>query len=683
MTVDTGVSVVRSGVTAVGAGLAGHGTCRIVEGGRSRTRRRYVADLLARAASDGVETQHISCSLETGGVWAGLADLLRALLPRIEAADPELVVRHSYELALAVPELRRRFPMTDASLTDSSPAKERIRSYPIDRAYRLLHGIIDLLAEWLPRSGARLLVVCDDFDHAGALMRRFFREFVRRRVSALPIDLVFVVENGGAAAVSEELEGRVGEIIRLDCATEEEPVDPSEMARMAEVLEARLEVALGQSENFLPQLIRCCLASGQIQRAQHWRAVTLAVYNHFGFYEDALFFGEPLVADLDSACSGPESFGRWHIISGLFNALVALGRPERAFQLVHDEALLKIDDTKDLVSIYYTLAMLHCRFLPQRDLATAEDYIMKSLAVVEQTDLDASEKHYLTVFNLNGLAFIRHLQGRVAEATELCRAGFERLNRHLDEDQYRLHRSVLLYNIAQVHTSTRSFDEALAFYTAALEIDPRYSEYYNERGNVFLKMGRLHEAVADYRKAAELSAPYHEVFTNLGQAYKLIGDAGDAVAAYSRALDLDPRQFLPLVGRAQAYELLGDTEAAMADYDAALGLDSSDPQTWSNRAVLRYDRGNVAEAISDLDQAINRAATMPELYANRAIALADLGRFSEAAQDHETYLRLRPDAADRDDARRKIIALQQQAVGSLGLEQQGHDRGAGEHPGME
>jgi tetratricopeptide (TPR) repeat protein len=661
MTVDTEV---RGAVTDV----AGQGTCRIVEGGRGLARRRYIDALLAQGTADGLETHHISCRLETGGVWAGLADLLRALLPGIEAADSGLVVRHSYELALALPELRRRFPMTDASLTDSSPAKERVRSYPIDRAYRLLHGIIDLLAEWLPRHGARLLVVCEDFDDAGALMKRFFREFVRRRVSTLPLDLVFVVKNGGAAAAGAELGGRGGEVVRLACASDEKAVESSEMARMADVLEARLDGALGQSESYLPQLIQCCLASGQLPRAQHWRAVTLAVYNHFGYYEDALFFGEPLIADLDGAWSGRESFSRWHVISGLFNALVALGRPERAFQLVHDEALLKIDDPKDLVGIYYTLAMLHCRFLPQRDLATAEDYIMKSLEMVERSGLDESEKHYLTVFNHNGLAFIRHLQGRVAEATELCRSGFERLNRHLDDDQYRLHRSVLLYNIAQVHTSTRSYDEALAFYTAALEIDPRYSEYYNERGNVFLKMGRLHEAVADYRKAAELSAPYHEVFTNLGQAYKLLGDAAGAVDAYSRALDLDPLQFLPFVGRAQAYELAGDAESAMADYDAALKLDSSDAQTWSNRAVLHYDRGNVAEAVADLDQAINRASTMPELYANRAIALTDVGRFREAAQDHEDYLRLQPDALDRADVLRQITALQQQAAGSRARE---------------
>lgn len=275
---------------------------------------------------------------------------------------------------------------------------------------------------------------------------------------------------------------------------------------------------------------------------------------------------------------------------------------------------------------------------------------MKSLDMIERTDLGESKKHYLSVFNLNGRAFIRQLQGRQAEATELCRFGFQRLNRQLDDDQYRLHRSVVLYNIAQVHTPTRSYDEALAYHTAALEIDSRYSEYYNERGSLFQRMGRLPEATADYRKATGLSAPYHEVLTSLGQAYKLTGDAG-RMDASSRALDLDPRQFLPLVGRAQAYELAGDAEAALVDHDAALGLEPFDPQTWSNRAVLRYDRGLIVEAVADLDQAISRAPTMPELCATVPSPSPTLGA-STTVREITRPICLHLDALDRDDVLR-------------------------------
>lgn len=635
------------------------GTTRIVEGFRGRGRQRWIEDLLTNARAEGAEALSVSCRLETHGAWAGVADLFRALLPSIDAADPALVRRHSYALALTVPELRSRFPLKDASLTDSSPVKERVRSYPVDRAYRLVHGLIDLLDEWLPRHGRRLVVVCDEFDGAGALVHRFFRELVRRRLGRLPLDLVFVVDDGSGPAAAAALEGRGGEVTRLAIEPEEERIDRDEMARMADELEAFVQQSVGSRENYLPRLILCCVAAGQMQRAQRWRSATLALYNHYGFYEDALFFGEPLVADLDRTCDGPNAFSRWHVISGLFNALVAVGRPEQAYQLVHDEALLKLDQPNDLVSVYYTMAMLHCRFLPVKDLAKAEEYLDKSLAIIEHTTLSESEKHYLAVFNLNGIAFIRHLQGRVEEAAQLCREGFERLNRHLTDEQYRLHRSVLLYNIAQVHTSTRSYEEALTYYSAAMEIDPRYSEYYNERGSVYLKMGRLAEAVADYQKAMELSEPYHEVYTNLGQAYKLLGNAENAIAAYSSAIDLDPRHLLPLLGRAQAHEMAGHAEAALADYTAALSLDASDPLTWSNRAVLQYETGRITDAVADLDEAIARAPGLPDLYANRALALMDLGRAHDAARDHETYLRLRPDADDREEIALRIETLRE------------------------
>jgi tetratricopeptide (TPR) repeat protein len=524
--------------------------------------------------------------------------------------------------------------MKNASLTDSSPVKERVRSYPVDRAYRIVHGLIDLLAEWLSRQPRRMVLICDTLDAAGALGGRFFRELVRRRLDRLPLDLIFVVSPGQGRATADALQVAGIAVERLPLEPEDTPLDREAVDRQIDELERLALVDVSKSESSLPQLIHLCMSTGQVQRALHWRSVILVIYNHYGFYEDALTFGEPLIPHIDETGQGRKNaFTRWQIVSGLFNALVAVGRAEDAYRLVHDEALLKLDAPNDLVSIYYTMAMLHCRFLPNKDLAKAEEFLEKSLATVERTTLTENEKHYLAVFAMNGVAFIRHLQGRVEEAARLCREGFERLNQHLTDEEYRLHRSVLLYNIAQVHTSTRNYDEALNYYTQVMEIDPRYSEYYNDRGSVYLKIGRFAEAIADYQKASELSEPYHEVYTNLGQAYGLAGDAESAIAAYTRALDLAPRQFLPLVGRAQIYELVGRSEEALADYTAALSLDSSDGLIWANRAVLHYESGRVDDALADLDQAIARAPAVADLYANRAVALRDLGRLDDAARD--------------------------------------------------
>src|SRR5262249_47600714 len=157
----------------------------------------------------------------------------------------------------------------------------------------------------------------------------------------------------------------------------------------------------------------------------------------------------------------------------------------------------------------------------------------------------------------NGLAMIRHFQGRYQEAIELCREGFRELEQHLHEDRHRLHRSVLLYNMAQVYTAVGAYDDALRHYAMTMDMDPNYSEYYNDRGNVYLKLGRLAEAEADYLKAIELSPPYHEVYTNLGQCYRRMGRLDDAVRAYSAALDLSPHLALALAGRGQCHDELG------------------------------------------------------------------------------------------------------------------------------
>jgi tetratricopeptide (TPR) repeat protein len=82
-------------------------------------------------------------------------------------------------------------------------------------------------------------------------------------------------------------------------------------------------------------------------------------------------------------------------------------------------------------------------------------------------------------------------------------------------------------------------------------MDPNYSEYHNERGNIFLKVGRLEEARANYLRAIDPSPPYFEVFTNLGQCYRRMGRLNEAIEWYSRALDLEPDQPLAIEGRAR------------------------------------------------------------------------------------------------------------------------------------
>ncbi len=311
----------------------------------------------------------------------------------------------------------------------------------------------------------------------------------------------------------------------------------------------------------------------------------------------------------------------------------------------------------DLMGIYYSLAMLNARFMKNPDFGLAERYLDRALDETRRASVRDVEKHFLQVFILNGLAFIRHRQARHEEAIRICREGFEHLQRHLGADEHRLHRSVLLYNIAQVNSATRTFEDALRNYSAAIEMDPNYSEYYNERGSVYLKMGRLDEALDDYARAIQTSPPYPEVWINCGQAYRLQGRWEAARDAYARALDLNPQSALAFLGRAQAHDALGASDAALADYTAALRLEPHQPLALANRATLLYERGRHDECLADLDAALELDPDNADLHLNHAIVAADLGQTEVAARDLERCIALATQAETRADAEARLASL--------------------------
>ena len=603
----------------------------------------------------------IDCRRSIHGAWAGGLSLLEELVPRIDEAMPALLERHRDTLASISPTLRLRFPHQHLPLTESGPVKERVRSYPVDRAYRLAHGLVDLVLAWQRRDGAEPLeLLCWGFDDADAMTERFLRELDRRSRATsggAPIRLRLVVGPGGGRLTADGFAD--AEVHDQPLSLESTWTSPGLESLRAEA--ARLEELLDENpvelERQAARLIGLLEHLGEPERTARWRVLLLAVLNHYGWYEDALYFAQPLIARLDAMSVREVGFSRWHIVSGLFNALAALGRAEEAHVLVRDEAMEKVDDPTDLVSVYYTMAMLHVRFLPEKDLELGERYLEKSMEMVERCSLSEAEKHYLMVFNLNGLAFIRHLQGSPPAAIELCEDGYQHLEEHLASSEYRLHRSVLLYNLAQVFASIDQLEKAHEHYTGAMAIDPNYSEYYNERAAVLLRMGRLEESLVDLERAIELSPPYPEVWINLGQTLNLLERHAEAVGAYSRALDLDPMQVLPWLGRAQAHEALGEAARAASDYRQALALDPDQPLVWANLAALEYEGGRLEAALDAIVEAVRRKPDMADLYQNRAVVLRDLGRLEAVAADLQQYLELAPDAEDAEEVRLQLEEL--------------------------
>jgi tetratricopeptide (TPR) repeat protein len=640
------------------------GQAIVLEAEPGNTRTEIAQQWLHTAQLNGATTWLLSCDAEERGLWAGLNDWLHQLVPQIQKTAPHLIEKHSYELAMVLPALRRHIAVQNPNLTDIAENDERVRNYPLDRAYRIVHGLIDLLDAWYPyTNGSPWVIACDRYEQGGFLVRRFFAELLRRRGQRLKLTVLFMIDPEHSSQVLNMLKPQyLAQTVRLDLPRQAQVlVDPQQMTQQAQELEQQIGRDLLEAEIHGPKLINCWLRSDQPENALIWQARLLGIYTHQGFYEDSLVYCEAIVPQLQRLC-GNDNDLRWNTVGNLFSCYATCGNAARAYEIVEQEALLKIETSRQLVRVYYLMAMLHARFLPQKDLTKAEDFLKRSLALLAETEMPEDELHFITAFDYNGLAFIRHRQGRATEAIELCQIGIERLNTHLRLDRHQLHRSVLHYNIAQVYAAIGAFDDAVTYFTAAITADQNYSEYYNERGNVYQKMGRLEEAVNDYQKAIELSPPYYEVWMNLGRCYHLQGQITQAAEAYSMALDLDPNQMPALIGRAEAWESLGEFEQALVDYSAALAIHPNQPLLLANRATLHYELDHFTEALEDLNQAIDQSPNNPEFHQNRSIVLMSLGQLDAAARDLQTYLRLCPDALDRAEVEDNLLSLSQRST---------------------
>ncbi len=79
-----------------------------------------------------------------------------------------------------------------------------------------------------------------------------------------------------------------------------------------------------------------------------------------------------------------------------------------------------------------------------------------------------------------------------------------------------------------------------ASYEIATTLSPNDAILWNEKGNVYLQLGRLEEAVEAYEHVVELFPLSHEIWHTLGSVYAQLGRLKEAVAAIQESLELAP-----------------------------------------------------------------------------------------------------------------------------------------------
>jgi len=158
--------------------------------------------------------------------------------------------------------------------------------------------------------------------------------------------------------------------------------------------------------------------------------------------------------------------------------------------------------------------------------------------------------------------------------------------------------------LGNVYGALGRYEEALAAYQRAIDLDPKLAYPHNGLGNVYAALGRYEEALAAYQRAIDLDPKSAYAHNGLGNVYRDLGRHDEALAAYRRAIELDPKYALPHNGLGNVYRDLGRYEEALAAYQRAIELDSKLVYPHYNLARLEARWGNKETALQHLERAI-------------------------------------------------------------------------------
>ncbi|MEV6010624.1 tetratricopeptide repeat protein [Streptomyces sp. NPDC051976] len=641
----------------------------------------------------------VRCHRRLRGPYTGGGALLRAVVPELSGAHDALIERRAIEVIALAPDLTPLVPIAPQTLTALASRAERTRFYSVTRTLRVSHGVAELLMDWaraLHPGGT--VIRFRELDDADPTDRELVAVLLRR---CDPAVLTVVVESDGSG------DDELGRALRAYADRAAMPGADPEPAADADLAQFFLD-SDGTSRSPAAQRAYAELPADERARRHSARAALLAerarpgeslgarLY-HLERGTDRAAAGTALVdacescfdngyyeAAMEIAHRGRAFFGDerpkpyWNLTNKIGACLSYLRRGEEGFPYF---AELRSGNTEPEIHMNscYMMAMLYTRHLPKgmHDETRALEWVNTAIAIADWNP-DPHRRVFVGAFMRNAKALVELHRGDLGAALTLVNDGIAMTDADLGADEQLLHRSVLLYNRAQILAALGDHAGSLADYDLVISRDPDYGDYYFERAGGRRANGQFTEALADYAEAIRLSPPFHEAHFNRADLLRELGDEEAALRDLDYAVILDPSHVDTLVNRADLLMALGEADRARADVETGLALDpknagllcargtllaeaedidaafssftaalESDPSflaAWVNRAVLAYSAGRLTQAVDDLDRALDLEDD-PVLHANRALALHDLGEHERALADLDIAV---PVLADED-----------------------------------
>ncbi|WP_397569249.1 tetratricopeptide repeat protein [Schlesneria sp. T3-172] len=175
----------------------------------------------------------------------------------------------------------------------------------------------------------------------------------------------------------------------------------------------------------------------------------------------------------------------------------------------------------------------------------------------------------------------------------------------------------------------QKYERALDDIVEAQKLDPTNATYIKNHGDILWFFNKPDEALKKYRNAVDLRPGYFDAYMNCGAMLAGKDRYNEATEFLIKAVELNPSsseawRFLGL-----SHGILGRSDRGIAELSRAISLEDS-PECRMSRCRMHLKNESYEELLTDTEHLIQRKAKLDFAYTQRSRGLFYLGRIKEA-----------------------------------------------------
>lgn len=226
----------------------------------------------------------------------------------------------------------------------------------------------------------------------------------------------------------------------------------------------------------------------------------------------------------------------------------------------------------------------------------------------------------------------------------------------------------ILYYLANCYLYEGETNKSLLYFDKAIEINPKDSYVWNNKGCSLLILSRYDEAIKACDKAIEINPQNAAAWYNKGLALKNLGKYEEAIKAYDRVTEIDPQNAAAWYNKALALKNLGNYEDAIKAYDRAIEINEELTKAHNKTIEINliyldalYQRRFVLGSLGDYEDSIKAFEMVteinsqyPAICCNAGVTFYNLSDYKETTTSDRTT---ETDSMDSDEWYNKGIDL--------------------------